>query len=83
MQFFIADYGMICLTKNIDIVINSESAEMIKSSSGYLYKALVNDYSNKYMQPFFMKIAKGHTKFFKHDGEEFAYVLKGRRQNDR
>ena len=50
---------------------------MIKTTAGYAYKSLVGDYKNKYLIPFLMIIKKGTTNFFKHDAEEFAYVLKG------
>ena len=50
---------------------------MITSIAGYSYRQLAKDYQRKYMTPFIMHIGKGATKYFKHDGEEFVYVLAG------
>jgi uncharacterized cupin superfamily protein len=39
---------------------------------------LLKSYRNKQMSPFFMSIQPGRTKVFKHDAEEFVYVVSGR-----
>lgn len=64
-------------SKNIDLMRQAEHAPMITSIAGYSYRQLAKDYQRKYMTPFIMHIGKGATKYFKHDGEEFVYVLAG------
>ncbi|HRJ73050.1 MAG TPA: cupin domain-containing protein [Terrimicrobiaceae bacterium] len=44
---------------------------------GYSFLALLESYRLKYLSPFLMKIKPGTTSFFKHDGEEFLFVLEG------
>lgn len=44
---------------------------------GYDFLPLLQSYRNKYLSPFVMRIPPGSTSFFKHDGEEFLYVLEG------
>ncbi len=44
---------------------------------GYSFLPLLQSYRNKYLAPFLMRIPPGTTLFFKHDGEEFIYVLSG------
>lgn len=45
---------------------------------GYAFKPLLEAYRHKYLSPFLMRIEPGGTSFFKHDGEEFLFVLEGR-----
>ncbi|MEI6337752.1 MAG: XRE family transcriptional regulator, partial [Verrucomicrobiota bacterium] len=49
---------------------------------GYAFKPLLESYRQKYLSPFLMRIKPGDTSFFKHDGEEFLYVLEGRIELD-
>lgn len=64
---------------NIDIVRRTDDRVVldVKSSAGYSYKRLVRNLKNKYMNPFLMKVNKGETDLFTHDGEEFAFVVSG------
>jgi len=48
-----------------------------KTSEGYSFVSLLNQYRNKQMSPFLMIIEKGETKKFSHDSEEFFYVVEG------
>ena len=64
-------------SKNIDLFRQVEHVPLISSNAGYSYRPLFKDYQRKYMTPFIMHIKKGATKYFKHDGEELVYVLKG------
>jgi transcriptional regulator with XRE-family HTH domain len=45
---------------------------------GYSFLPLLQSYRNKYLAPFLMLIPPGPTLFFRHDGEEFIYVLSGK-----
>ena len=44
---------------------------------GYSFLPLVQLYRNKYLSPFLMRIEPGTTAYFKHDGEEFLYLVEG------
>jgi transcriptional regulator with XRE-family HTH domain len=48
-----------------------------KTSAGYSFLPLLNQYRNKQMSPFLMIIEKGETRNFSHDSEEFFYVAEG------
>ena len=65
------------VTKNIDVFTRTEHSPLTESTAGYAYQALVREYQRKYMSPFLFQIKKGWTKYFKHDGEEFVYMLEG------
>ena len=45
--------------------------------SGYILAQLTNNYSRRYMSPVMMYIQPGATDIFRHDAEEFNYVIKG------
>ena len=47
------------------------------TNSGYSYHPLIRSFKHKYMSPFLMRINKGKTKYFKHDSEEFMYIIEG------
>ncbi|MDD2389590.1 MAG: XRE family transcriptional regulator [Desulfobacterales bacterium] len=65
--------------KNLDLIRKQDwtKHEVLSSLSGYYYEPLVNDSTNKFMTPFFLRIRKGQTTVFSHDSEEFIFVLKG------
>ncbi len=44
---------------------------------GYHFLPLLRSYRNKYLSPFLMRVPRGTTAYFRHDGEEFLYVVKG------
>lgn len=44
---------------------------------GYDFLPLLQSYRHKYLSPFLMRIPPGTTSYFKHDGEEFLYVIEG------
>ena len=48
-----------------------------KTSEGYSFLPLINQYRNKQMSPFLMTMKKGETRNFSHDSEEFFYVAEG------
>jgi transcriptional regulator with XRE-family HTH domain len=64
---------------NIDIIQRADGKALVDvvSTAGYSYKRLVRSLKNKYMNPFLMKVNKGETELFSHDGEEFAFVVSG------
>ena len=45
---------------------------------GYAFLPLLQTYRQKYLSPFLMRVEPGQTSAFRHDGEEFLYVLEGR-----
>jgi transcriptional regulator with XRE-family HTH domain len=66
---------------NLDMIKSDDGMQKISdivSTAGYSYRCLVRSLKNKYMNPFLMKIDKGETDLFSHDGEEFAFVVSGR-----
>ncbi len=63
---------------SLDILRASDAGESYSSEAGYDYRPLVRRFRGKYMHPFLMVIGPGETKAFKHDSEEFCYVVKGK-----
>ena len=41
------------------------------------FRPLMKSYRNKQMSPFYMSIQPGRTQAFKHDAEEFVYIISG------
>lgn len=63
---------------NLDIVRRKErETRSVASSAGYAYQSLVGSLKSKYMAPFLTRIGKGTTDCFKHDSEEFFFVMQG------
>lgn len=56
---------------------HSQIQDEQKTSEGYSFVSLLNQYRNKQMSPFLMIIEKGETRNFSHDSEEFMYVAEG------
>lgn len=73
------------LSKDIDIMHKSDwkpmdSMDMDSGSSrrGNTFTPLLHSHHGKYMTPVLITIAAGDETQFKHDAEEFVYVLKGK-----
>jgi len=45
---------------------------------GYDFLPLLKSYRHKYLSPVLMRVQPGTTSTFKHDGEEFLHVIRGR-----
>lgn len=54
-----------------------EAWQQAGGPGGYAFLPLLGRYRQKYLSPFLMEVAPGATSYFKHDGEEFLYVLEG------
>ena len=65
--------------QDIDVVTSGSEnqTQTIESNAAYSYQPLLHIYRNKYMAPYLLRIAKGHTRKFTHDSEEFIYVISG------
>ena len=65
--------------QDIDLVTrrSENHTQTIESNADYSYQPLVHSYRGKYMAPYLLRIAKGHTQKFTHDSEEFIYVISG------
>jgi len=65
-------------SSNLEIhVPRSDSWQRSENLGGYSFLPLLQSYKSKYLSPFLMSIKPGATAYFKHDGEEFLYVLDG------
>jgi transcriptional regulator with XRE-family HTH domain len=60
--------------------VESRIREYVKRTENYAYTTLTPGAENKHMKAFRVTIdpMKDHKGFFRHEGEEFVYVLKGR-----
>lgn len=68
---------------NLEIHLPEEGEwQQASQPGGYAFQPLLMSYRQKYLSPFLMEIAPGQTSFFKHDGEEFLYVLEGKVELD-
>lgn len=64
--------------RNIDYLPSEAKRRPPFRSDGVCsFKPLLKSYRNKQMSPFFMSIQPGKTKTFKHDAEEFVYIISG------
>ena len=65
--------------RNIDFLpAVSKRRSPFRTDGVYSFKPLLKSYRNKQMSPFFMSLQPGKTKTFKHDAEEFVYILAGK-----
>lgn len=66
-------------SSNLEIhVPDGDSWQRSENIGSYSFLPLLQSYKSKYLSPFLMRIKPGATAYFKHDGEEFLYVLDGR-----
>ncbi len=64
--------------RNIDFLSPVAKRQAPFRSDGICsFKPLLKSYRNKQMSPFFMSIQPGKTQVFKHDAEEFVYLIAG------
>jgi transcriptional regulator with XRE-family HTH domain len=64
--------------RNIDFLPpESTRRHSFRSDGVCSFRPLLKRYRNKQMSPFFMSIQPGKTKAFKHDAEEFVYIISG------
>ncbi len=79
-EFFDEDNSKKMVTGNLDLLRKKEQNNVNSDNplGGYSYYPLVQSLKGKNMDPFIMEIKEGtNSSFFKHDSEEFIYVLKG------
>ena len=71
--FFTQDKNVLLHTSNLDFLKATEKS----SEAGAAYRPLVKVFKNKYMSPFLITVQKGEHNYYKHDGEEFVYLIRG------
>ena len=78
-EFFEESREQTLVSHNLDLMkqCDRHSREMLTSTTGYSYQSLVHSSRGKFMLPYMLKIKQGRTTVFKHDSEEFIYVLSG------
>ena len=62
---------------DITIVQRKHDRPILPTEEGYTLIPLTNNYPNRYVSPFMMNIPPGSTNEFRHDAEEFNYVVRG------
>jgi transcriptional regulator with XRE-family HTH domain len=65
--------------QDFDLVTHGSEDDTLtlESNADYSYQPLVHSFRNKFMAPYLLRVAKGHTQRFTHDSEEFIYVISG------
>lgn len=71
--FFTQDENYLLHTSNLDFLKSSEAG----AAGTHAYRPLVKVFKNKYMLPFLITVKKGEHNYYKHDSEEFVYLIRG------
>jgi mannose-6-phosphate isomerase-like protein (cupin superfamily) len=82
VTFFLKENTEEVINTNLAVVRKGERKKVITKGSlyGYEYEALAYNKPGKNMEPFILSPALNKEATFKHDGEEFMYVLEGRHE---